>query len=435
MLQKHTESAQKKQWRNSTKDQMAQSTLSKFFTPQESRNLQRLYNTGDLETVILQMKSKSDNLTNMQLNVAVMGDVRSGKSTFINAMRGLRSDDQGAAPTGNEETRIGPTGYPYQDLPNVQLWDLPGTNSFGFELNHYLKKVNFKSYDFFIIISQARFRENDAKLAKKIREQGKEFYYVRAKIDNDARSLGRQGADLNEGWVRIRRDCISNFQSVGVTPPAIFLISSFDQEEYELPELKNTLARDLCSIKSNIFMLSIPKIMTEIAESKTKMLEKRVWMFGILAGAVGALSLPLRVPVSVQMPGSLPVRIPVPVLSFMTTTGWTVVGWIYLRKQLGICDKLLQSLASKIFKPSSIQKAEMNCQLSSKILPAVTNTISGIGLIACMITGTRRSFSPMTQTIFGAVSSFVFTYTLLKNSQRQRLETIQQLVKSALTTD
>ncbi|GCC34556.1 hypothetical protein chiPu_0013031 [Chiloscyllium punctatum] len=57
MLQKHTESAQKKQWRNSTKDQMAQSTLSKFFTPQESRNLQRLYNTGDLETVILQMKN------------------------------------------------------------------------------------------------------------------------------------------------------------------------------------------------------------------------------------------------------------------------------------------------------------------------------------------------------------------------------------------
>ncbi|XP_060688138.1 interferon-inducible GTPase 5-like [Hemiscyllium ocellatum] len=410
---------------------MAQSTLSKFFTPQESRNLQCLDNMGDLETVILQMKNKSHNLTNMQLNIAVMGDVGSGKSTFINAMRGLRSDDQGAAPTGNEETRIEPTGYPYQDLPNVQLWDLPGTNSFGFELNRYLKKVNFESYDFFIIISQARFRENDADLAKKIQEQGKEFYYVRAKIDNDARSLGRQGADLNEGWVRIRKDCISNFQSVGVTPPAIFLISSFDREEYDLPKLKNTLAKDLPSIKSNIFTLSIPKIVMEIAEPKTKMLEKRVRMFGILAGAVGALQLLLRV----QMPGSLQVRIPVPVLSFMTTTGLTLVGWIYLQKQLRIRYKLLQSLSSKISKPSSILKDEMNRQLSSKILPAVTNTFLGISLIACMITGIRRNFSPMTQSIFGAVSSFAFTYTLLKNSQRQLLETKQQLVKSALTTD
>ncbi|XP_048461015.1 T-cell-specific guanine nucleotide triphosphate-binding protein 2-like [Rhincodon typus] len=412
---------------------MAQSTLSKFFTPQDSRNLQHQYNMGDLETVILQMKRKSDNLNHMQLNIAVMGDVGSGKSTFINAMRGLQSDDQGAAPTGNEETRIEPTEYPYQDLPHVQLWDLPGTNSFGFELNHYLTKVNFENYDFFIIISQSRFRENDADLAKKIQEQGKEFYYVRAKIDNDVRSLKRQGADLNEGWDRIRRDCVSNFQSVEVTPPAIFLISSFDREEYDFPELKNTLARDLPRIKSNIFSLSIPKIMTEITEYKQRMLQKRVWILTIFNGSVGALPLPLKVPV--QMPGSLPVQTLMPVLSFITIVGLTVVGWIYLRKQLGVSDKFLQRLASKISKPSSILKAEMNYQLPSKMPPAATNTLLGITLITYMITRTRRSFSPMTLSIFGAVSSFVFTYKLLKNSLSQHLETVQQLVKSALTTE
>ncbi|XP_060688139.1 interferon-gamma-inducible GTPase 10-like [Hemiscyllium ocellatum] len=402
---------------------MAQSTLSKFFTPQESRNLQCLYNTGDLKTVILQMKSKSHNLTNMQLNIAVMGDVGSGKSTFINAMRGLRSDDQGAAPTGNEETRIEPTGYSYQDLPNVQLWDLPGTNSFGFELNRYLKNVNFESYDFFIIISQARFRENDAELAKKIQEQGKEFYYVRAKIDNDARSLWRQGADLNEGWVRIRKDCISNFQSVGVTPPAIFLISSFDREEYDLPKLKNMLARDLPSIKSNIFTLSIPKIMMEITESKTRMVEKRVWMLDILAGAIGT------VPVSISE------SVPVPVLLFIACIGLTITGWMYLQKQPGISGASLQHLASKFSKPNSNLKAEMNRQLTRKLRPTVIHILLGITLIVCMITGSRHSFTLITQSIFGAVSSFAFAYKLLNDSLRQRLETIQQLVKCAVSRE
>ncbi|XP_041052012.1 T-cell-specific guanine nucleotide triphosphate-binding protein 2-like [Carcharodon carcharias] len=406
---------------------MAQSTLSQLFTVQESRNLQSMYNTGELEGVILQIKSKSDNLDNVQLNIAVLGDVGSGKSTFINAMRGLRSSDHGAAPTGNEETWMEPTKYPCQDLPNVQLWDLPGMNSFGFELNNYLKKVKFESFDFFIIVSQARFRENDGEIAKKIQEQGKEFYYVRSKIDNDAYSLKKQGADLNEGWRTIRRDCINNFQTVGVTPPDIFLISSFDLEEYDFLRLKSTLTRDLPSIKSNVLSLSVPKIMLDVTEPKRRMLMKRVWLLAILAGAVGA------VPVSVPVPMSVPV--PVPVLSVITIIGLTVAGRIYLQKQLGLSDKLLQSLASKVAKPSSVLKAEMNHRLPRKMPLAVTNVLLGITIVTCMITGIKYSFSPVMLSIFGAVSSFALTYKLLKDSLKDHLETVQCLVKSALSRD
>ncbi|XP_078391592.1 interferon-gamma-inducible GTPase 10-like [Cetorhinus maximus] len=402
---------------------MAQSTLAKLFTVQESRNLQSMCNMGELEAVILQIKSKSDNLDNVQLNIAVLGDVGSGKSTFINAMRGLWSSDLGAAPTGNEETWMEPTKYPCQDLPNVQLWDLPGTNSFGFELNNYLKKVKFESFDFFIIVSQARFRENDAEIAKKIQGQGKEFYYVQSKIDNDAHSLKKQGADLNEGWRTIRRDCISNFQTVGVTPPDIFLISSFDLEEYDFLRLKSTLARDLPSIKSNVLSLSIPKIMLDVTEPKKRMLMKKVWLLAILAGGVGAV------------PVSVPVSVPVPVLSVITIIGLTVAGRIYLQKQLELSDKLLQSLASKVAKPSSVLKAEMNHRLPRKMPLVVTSVLLGITIITCMMTGIKYRFSPVTFSIFGAVSSFALTYKLLKDSLKDRLETVQRLVKSALSRD
>ncbi|XP_067852713.1 interferon-inducible GTPase 5-like [Heptranchias perlo] len=394
---------------------MAQSTLSKFFTAEESRNLQSEYSTGELEAVILQIKSKLDNLDNMQLNIAVVGDAGSGKSTFINAVRGLHSEDQGAAPTGNEETRMEPTRYPYRALPNVQLWDLPGTNSFRFEISNHLKMMRFESYDFFIIVSQSRFRENDAELAKKIQEQDKEFYYVRSKIDNDVHALKMQGADFSEGLRTIRMDCVSNFQSVGVTPPAIFLISSFDLDKYEFPKLKSTLANDLLRIKSTAFSLSLPKIMLEITEPKMRMLKKRLCLLAVLAGAVGA--------------------VPVPGLSFITGIGLTVSGLIYLQKQVGLNDKSLQSLASKVVKPSSVLKTEMSRRLPSKIPPAFTKVLLGITVVICMIAGIKHSFSPVTLSIFGTVSSFAFTYKLLKDSLKDHLEARQQVVRSALRID
>uniref|UniRef100_UPI00398EE3D8 interferon-inducible GTPase 5-like n=1 Tax=Pristiophorus japonicus TaxID=55135 RepID=UPI00398EE3D8 len=396
---------------------MAQSTLSKFFTAEESRNLRSMYSAGDLEAVILQIKRRSGNLDNMQLNIAVMGDVGSGKSTFINAMRGLRSKDQGAAPTGNEETGMEPTRYPYRALSNVHLWDLPGTNSFGFEINNYLKKVKFESYDFFIVVSQSRFRENDAELAKRIQEQGKELYYVRSKIDNDAHALSMQGVDFSEGRRTILRDCVSNFQSVGVTPPAIFLISSFDLAKYDFPDLKSSLVSNLCSIKSNAFSLSLPKIMMEIIEAKIRMMKKRVWLMAVLAGALGAVPVP--------MPG----------LSSITGFVLTVAGLIYLQKQVGLNDKFLQSLASKVSKPTSVLKTEMNRRVPSKIPPVIPRVLLGITIVTCMIAGFNYSFNPVTLSIFGAVSSFAFTYKSLKDSLEDRSEAVQQLVKSALGSD
>ncbi|XP_067904108.1 interferon-gamma-inducible GTPase 10-like [Heterodontus francisci] len=410
---------------------MALSTLSKFFTAQESRNLQSMYSTGELEAVILQIKSRSNNLDKMELNIAVVGDVGSGKSTFINAMRGVRSGDAGAAPTGNEETRMEPTRYPYQALPNVQLWDLPGTNSFGFEIKNYLKKMKFESYDFFIIVSQSRFRENDAELAKIIQEQGKEFYYVRSKIDNDAHSLKMQGAELSEGWETIHKDCISNFQTVGVTPPAIFLISSFEQGKYDFPELKSTLARNLPSIKSNVFSVSLPKIVLEITEPKTRMLNRGIWLLTIFTGSVGAV--PMLVPMPVPIP--LPVPVPVSGFPFITAIGLTVAGLKYLQKQLGLSDKSLKSLASKVGKPSSVLKAEMNRRVPREIRPTVTTVLLGITIVACMVTGIKHSFRPVTLSIFATLSSSVFTYKLLKDSLKDHLKTVQQLVKSVLSRD
>ncbi len=57
-----------------------------------------------------------------------------GKSTFINCLRGLEAEDEGAAGVGVVETTNQPTPYEHPDFSNLKIWDLPGRYSFFHEL-------------------------------------------------------------------------------------------------------------------------------------------------------------------------------------------------------------------------------------------------------------------------------------------------------------
>ncbi|XP_035767878.1 interferon-inducible GTPase 1-like [Neolamprologus brichardi] len=140
----------------------------------------------------LMMKEK-----NITLNIAITGEAGAGKSTFVNALRGLCDDDEGAAPTGVTETTMEVTPYPHPNYPNVMLWDLPGIGSTKFPADKYLELVGFEKFDFFIIISDTRFTKNDVKLAQEIQRMKKKFYFVRSKIDNDI-NAERRKRDFSE---------------------------------------------------------------------------------------------------------------------------------------------------------------------------------------------------------------------------------------------
>uniref|UniRef100_A0A672SUT2 IRG-type G domain-containing protein n=1 Tax=Sinocyclocheilus grahami TaxID=75366 RepID=A0A672SUT2_SINGR len=128
-------------------------------------------------------------LVHVSLNIAVTGKTGAGKSSFIN----------------------------HPGMPNVKIWDLPGIGSPTFKANKFLKDVNFKIYDFFIILNSERFMENDVMLAKEIRKQKKNFYFVRSKIDNDIYAEQRnKGFDELKLLAEIREDCQKNLKELGV---------------------------------------------------------------------------------------------------------------------------------------------------------------------------------------------------------------------------
>ncbi|XP_078066455.1 T-cell-specific guanine nucleotide triphosphate-binding protein 2-like isoform X1 [Mustelus asterias] len=194
------------------------------------------YGKGRVVNPLIQ--KKLDDLDNTELNIAVTGGSGAGKSTFINALRGLQNADEGAAETGTTETTMEPIGYKHHNLPNVRFWDLPGIGTTKFPADKYLREMKFERYNFFIIMSHCRFRENDEKLAKEIKRLGKKFYFVRSKIDNDLKSMK---INEEEELEKIRNDCVSKLEEAGIPSPCVFLISNFDLNLYDFVKLKTSI--------------------------------------------------------------------------------------------------------------------------------------------------------------------------------------------------
>uniref|UniRef100_A0A8C1XG23 IRG-type G domain-containing protein n=1 Tax=Cyprinus carpio TaxID=7962 RepID=A0A8C1XG23_CYPCA len=189
-------------------------------------------------------KSNLKELENVTLNIAVTGMTGAGKSSLVNALRGLPNDDKNAAPTGTTETTMQPNMYPHPSMPNVKIWDLPGIGSPKFRAKKYLKDVSFHRYDFFLIVTSERFKENDIELARAIMMSKKLFYFIRTKIDNDIHAEShKRNFDERMLLENIREDCKANLLRVGI--PKIFLVSSFNLEKYDFQKLINTLEDEL----------------------------------------------------------------------------------------------------------------------------------------------------------------------------------------------
>ncbi|CAK6962115.1 interferon-inducible GTPase 5-like [Scomber scombrus] len=215
-----------------------------------------------------------DKCNNTPLNIAITGESGSGKSTFVNALRGIDNRDERAAPTGPVETTKEATPYPHPNYPNVKLWDLPGIGTTSFPADKYLEHVGFEKFDFFIIISVDRFRENDVKLAQEIQKMGKIFYFVRSKIDNDVCSEKR------------------SLQKQGFEAPQVFLVSSVDLHLYDFRLLEETLERELPARKRDVLLLAMPNVSLEIINKKKDTLQAKIKYYAMLSAVVGGVPVP-----------------------------------------------------------------------------------------------------------------------------------------------
>ncbi|XP_014195493.2 interferon-inducible GTPase 5 [Haplochromis burtoni] len=232
---------------------------------------------------------------NIPLKIAITGESKSGKSTFVSALRGIKSigdEDEGAAPTGVTETTSEVTEYLHPNYPNVTLWDLPGIGTTKFPAKKYLELVGFENFDVFIIVSADRFRENDVKLAKEIQKMKKKLYFVRSKIDNNIRDEERKKDFSKEETLRkIRDDSVQGLQKEGFESPQVFLVSSFEPHIYEFSKLQQTLERELPAHKSLLRAMS--NINQEIINKKKEAFQSRIKYYSLSAAVAAVAAVPV----------------------------------------------------------------------------------------------------------------------------------------------
>ncbi|XP_073326720.1 interferon-inducible GTPase 5-like [Pagrus major] len=249
-------------------------------------------NNQDLAIAMIQ--KYLDKKNNTPLNIAITGETGAGKSTFVNTFRGIDDMAEGAAPTGFVETTSVVTPYPHPNYPNVTLWDLPGVGTTRFPADQYLKHVGFEKFDFFIIISDTRLRENDVKLAQEIHRMKKKFYFVRSKIDIDLNSERRRRREFSETRTKalIKENCIKGLQQQGVQSPQVFLVSSFELHQHDFPLLQETLERELPEHKRDALLLAMCNISLEIINKKKKAFQAQIKYVATLSAAVAAVPVP-----------------------------------------------------------------------------------------------------------------------------------------------
>ncbi|XP_074548530.1 interferon-inducible GTPase 5-like [Halichoeres trimaculatus] len=343
-----------------------------------------------------------DKEKNIALNIAITGESGSGKSTFVNAIRGVDDDDEKAAPTGVVETTEVVRDYPHPDFSNVTLWDLPGVGTMKFPAAEYLKKVGFERFDFFIIVSADRFRENDVKLAKEIRKMKKKFYFVRSKIDQDVsnekiRTEKSIRYFSEEGTLgQIKDNCTQGLRKQGFQSPQVFLVSSHKPHLYDFPDLLRTLERELPEHKKNAFLLAMPNTSQEMIDRKKKAFKSKIKYVATLSAAVAAVAVP---GLSVAVDLALLVGV---VTRYVSGFGLNISSLKRLSNYTGV---YIEDLKEVIVSPLA----------ATKITPElVLKTMSQTAILPALLIAEEGSkFIPVFGIPVSMALSFTFTYKAL----------------------
>ncbi|KAI6030361.1 interferon-inducible GTPase-domain-containing protein, partial [Pisolithus marmoratus] len=131
---------------------------------------------------------------------AVAGVAGSGKSSLINAFRGLRNRDAGAAATGVTETTLTMTRYPDPNPQHPFVWfDIPGAGTLKIPDWQYFNAQGLYVFDCVIVLFDNRFTMTDTAILSNARRFKIPTYIVRSKADQHIRNLMRDaGYDSEE---------------------------------------------------------------------------------------------------------------------------------------------------------------------------------------------------------------------------------------------
>ncbi|KAK9394471.1 Interferon-inducible GTPase 5-like [Crotalus adamanteus] len=374
-------------------------------------DLKRDLNQGNIPKVAAEYKERLNKMENLPLNIAVTGQTGSGKSSFVNAIRGVNDDDDEAAKSVPVEGTMEPKAYAHPCFPNMKLWDLPGIGTPKFQAMEYLKKVQFEKYDVFIIVVSNRFTENEAMLAKEIQRMGRKFYFVCSKIDASIQGEKRKkNFNMEKTLETIRNYCKDNLKSLGEPSARVFLISSWEVHMYDFPLLQETIAAELPDHKKNILTLSVYIFSEDQLMRKKEILEAYIKKVALVSCVCGL--------------------VPVPGVSMACDIGILVDALKFFCKVFGLDNRSLRFLAAQTGKEfeelkSAIKKTPLGRAIDAELVFSLLMRSSA--WVAVSIVEMALDFIPVLGSVFGGASSYVVTYRFLKSFLDDAVEDAQNV--------
>uniref|UniRef100_A0A8D0BEK6 IRG-type G domain-containing protein n=1 Tax=Salvator merianae TaxID=96440 RepID=A0A8D0BEK6_SALMN len=345
-----------------------------------------------------ELEKKMKTLMNIKIDIAITGVSGAGKSSLINALRGMSDDDEEhSAKTGPIQTTIDPKPYPYPPFPTLILWDLPGIGTPDFKPEKYLEMVKLERYDFFIIVAGERFTVNDTTLAQEIKKMGKKFYYVRTKVDGSLACESKKKKFKEEETLQeIRRYCEESLKEAGEQSPRVFLISRWDTDKYDFPLLVETFEEEQDDIKRDALIMFLPILTKDGLRRKQETMEKYIRGAALVSCGIGC--------------------IPLPGLSLACDTAILVSMMTYIHKVFGLDKKSLHILANRFDKPVEDFKSVIeNCPTTTEITEQFVKRLLRSSVIGVTtITELALQNVPVLGSLFGGVNSFLTTFYMLK---------------------
>ena len=267
--------------------------VTKFFP--SAKEVKQLLVKSGITGVQRKVKEDLNAWKSVKINLAILGNSGVGKSSFINAIRGVRDSEKEAAKTGITETTRVPTSFEHPANPKICFWDLPGIGTPIFpDIPTLCEKAGMEKYDTFLIISAGRFTENDLKLAQKIRSMPRKpsFFFVRTKIDSDYQNEKRRlGGKFNEEnfLKKLRDDCLKNLKMFGFTEKEVFLIASPFPKKWDFDRLGKAIVNHLPSKQKESLTFSLCIHTEDILKEKVNILKGRIWLVAAasIAGKFG----------------------------------------------------------------------------------------------------------------------------------------------------
>ncbi|EPS93596.1 hypothetical protein FOMPIDRAFT_8235, partial [Fomitopsis schrenkii] len=178
------------------------------------------------------------------LHVAIAGVAGSGKSSLLNALRGIRNGEPGAASTGVVETTSVVARYPDPSPGKRIVWyDVPGAGTLSIPDWVYFTDQGLFVLDCILVLFDVRFTATDIAILRNCERFRIPAYVVRSKARQHIRNLAQDITDRDsddadggeqsavalakarERYVKESRETVSrNLQAAGLPQQRVYLV-------------------------------------------------------------------------------------------------------------------------------------------------------------------------------------------------------------------